>query len=240
MGSLHALRLGAGRSQVPPIATKSHSFLLLHLRGSVNEVSGKNPASTLNTNSDGRGAVCCCRWTPRVNVRWSPRLQAERRPFRKSFSVPRLSGTPRVSAGSSCSLSFGSMRMSNHLNLSTPAAVHGADVSHVADGSAAPAALSRSASRQPGRGALSKQQRGYFFDDPPPLAALLAIGTIAVVQHFGGAVRDQFAALLKAVSCQSPVANRGNAEARAPDAETEAANRRRLPSPCQSDGNRHE
>ncbi len=41
MGSLHAPRLGARRSQVQPVATRSHSVLLLDLLDPVNEVSGK-------------------------------------------------------------------------------------------------------------------------------------------------------------------------------------------------------
>lgn len=118
--------------------------------------------------------------------------------------------------------------MPNHSNLSTPAAVHGAVVPHIDDGSAAPAAYSRNASRQPGLAALPRRQRGMAMLEYIILAALLAIGTISVVQHFGGAIRDQFAGLTKEIAGQDSSDNRDNAKARAEVATTQAATNRTL------------
>lgn len=75
--------------------------------------------------------------------------------------------------------------MSDHLNQSTPAAVHGADASPIAAGHAACVTHSPSISAQPGVPILTKRRRGTAMVDYILLAVRLAVGSIMVVQCLG-------------------------------------------------------
>ncbi len=75
--------------------------------------------------------------------------------------------------------------MSDHLNQSTPAAVHGADASPIAAVHAACVTHSPSVSAQPGVTVLTKRRRGMDMVDYILLAVRLTVGSIVVVQCLG-------------------------------------------------------
>ena len=127
--------------------------------------------------------------------------------------------------------------MFNHSVPSTPAAIHGAVVSHIGDGSAARAVHSRIASRQPGLAVLTKRQRGMAMLEYIILAALLAIATIGVTSRFGDAMRDQIAGLASEIAGVDSAPNRANAEARAAAATAQARRERGMSD--FAEGNRH-
>lgn len=65
-------------------------------------------------------------------------------------------------------------------------------------------------------------QRGMAMLEYIILAALLAIGTIAVVQNFGEAIQSQFASMTKEIAGVDSAAERANAAAAAVTAANEA------------------